>query len=263
MKRNIAVTISNAHQKGTPIDLINSIKSAGFEHVFVEWYNKDWEVSQQTQLDTARNLGLNIIFAHLGYQGINNLWLDNEEGEALVTRYKNDLRICKDNHVDMVCMHLTSKSVAPEANPTGIRRIQEIADYAKELGIKIAFENTKTKGYQEYVLEHVKNDNVGICLDSGHLHAHFKDELPFEEFKDKIFCVHLHDNMGEKDQHLIPFEGTIDWTWLLTKLKECNYKGPVTLELVYQNHYIEQDMTEFYKKGYEAGQRLVEMMEML
>ena len=33
------------------------------------------------------------------------------------------------------------------------------------------------------------------------------------------------------------------------------------MELVYQNHYIEQDMTEFYKKGYEAGQRLEKMME--
>ena len=58
----IAVTISNAHQKGTPIDLINSIKEAGFEHVFVEWYNKDWEISQQQQLDYVRKLGLNVIF---------------------------------------------------------------------------------------------------------------------------------------------------------------------------------------------------------
>ena len=29
----------------------------------------------------------------LGYQGINNLWLDNEEGEKLVDRYINDLKI--------------------------------------------------------------------------------------------------------------------------------------------------------------------------
>ena len=47
----------------------------------------------------------------------------------------------------------------------------------------------------------------------------------------------------------------------MDKLIECNYKGPVTMELVYQNHYIEQDMTEFYKRGYQAGQRLEKMME--
>ena len=83
----------------------------------------------------------------------------------------------------------------------------------------------------------------------------------FDLLKDKIFCVHLHDNHGEKDEHLIPFEGTIDWEWLMDKLISCDYKGPITMELVYQNHYIEQDMTEFYKKGYEAGQRLEKMME--
>lgn len=257
----IAVTISNAHQKGTPIDLINSIKEAGFEHVFVEWYNKDWEISQQQQLDYVRKLGLNVIFAHLGYQKINNIWLEGEAGEGFVERYKNDLKLCRENGIDLVCMHLTSKSEAPAPNEIGLARFQEIADYAKELGIKIAFENTKIKGYQEYILKNIKNDNVGICLDSGHLHAHFKDELDFDLLKDKIFCVHLHDNHGEKDEHLIPFEGTIDWDWLMDKLISCNYKGPITMELVYQNHYIEQDMTEFYKKGYEAGQRLEKMME--
>ena len=176
-------------------------------------------------------------------------------------RYKNDLKLCRENGIDLVCMHLTSKSEAPAPNEIGLARFQKIADYAKELGIKIAFENTKIKGYQEYILKNIKNDNVGICLDSGHLHAHFKDELDFDLLKDKIFCVHLHDNHGEKDEHLIPFEGTIDWDWLMDKLISCNYKGPITMELVYQNHYIEQDMTEFYKKGYEAGQRLEKMME--
>ena len=87
----IAVTISNAHQKGTPIDLINAIKEAGFKHVFIEWYNKDWEISQKQQLDYVRKLGLNVIFAHLGYQKINNIWLEGEAGEGFVERYKNDL----------------------------------------------------------------------------------------------------------------------------------------------------------------------------
>ncbi len=257
----IAVTISNAHQKGTPFDLINAIKEAGFKHVFIEWYNKDWEISQQQQLDYVRKLGLNVIFAHLGYQKINNIWLEGEENESFVERYKNDLKLCKENGINLVCMHLTSKSEAPGPNEIGLKRFQEIADYARDLGIKIAFENTKIKGYQEYILKNIENDNVGICLDSGHLHAHFKDEIDFDLFKNKIFCVHLHDNHGEKDEHLIPFEGTIDWNWMMDKLTECNYKGPVTMELVYQNRYIEQDMTEFYRKGYEAGQRLEKMME--
>ena len=261
MKELIAVTISNANQTVTPIETIDAVKRAGYENVFIEWYNKDWEISQEEQLKHVRELGLNVIFAHLGYQKINELWVDNEVGEAHVDRFINDLKICKKHGIDLVCMHLTSKSEAPGPNEIGIQRLQKIADAAKELGVKIAFENTKIKGYQEYVLKHIKNDNVGICLDSGHLHAHFKDELDFDLFKDKIFCVHLHDNLKEKDQHLIPFEGTLDWIWLINQLKKCNYNGPVTMELVYQNEYVGEDLTEFYQRGFEAGKKLVQMMK--
>lgn len=260
MNSQITVTISNANQNVTPLQTIDAIYHAGYSRVFVEWYNKDWEISQQKQLDAVRKLGLQVDFAHLGYQGINNLWLDNEQGEALVERYINDLKVCKENGIVLVCMHLSSKSEAPGPNEIGVARLQKIADYANEIGVKIAFENTKIKGYQEYVLSHIKNENVGICLDSGHLHAHFNDELDFSLFKDKIFCVHLHDNLGEKDQHLIPFEGTIDWKWLTTQLKECGYTGPVTLELVYQNDYVNEDLIEFYRRGYEAGKKLAALM---
>ncbi len=259
--RKIVTTISNANQTVTPLETIDAIYKAGFKDVFIEWYNKDWEITQEQQLEYVQKCGLNVIFAHLGYQGINNLWIENEAGEALVERYQKDLQICKENGIDLVCMHLTSKSEAPGPNETGIRRLQIIADTAKQLGIKIAFENTKIKGYQEYVLNHIKNENVGICLDSGHLHAHFQDELDFEMLKNKIFCVHLHDNFGVKDQHLIPFEGTIDWNWLTDQLKRCNYDGPITMELVYQNEYVGNNLVEFYQKGYKAGEKIAQLMK--
>ena len=259
-KDNIAVTISNANERVTPLETINAIKKAGYSKVFIEWYNKDWEISQQQQLDYCRKLGLEVIFAHLGYQRINSLWLEDEEGAGLVERYKNDIRICKENGIDLVCMHLTSKSQAPTPNEIGIRRLREICDYAWELGVRIAFENTKIKGYQEYVLAHIPNDNVGICLDSGHYHAHFHDELDFHLFKDKIFCVHLHDNDGSDDQHLIPFDGTLDWDHLMAQLTECHYTGPITMELVYRNDYLNMDVVEFFQKGYEAGKKLDDRM---
>ena len=43
--------------------------------------------------------------------------MENENGENLVPRYINDLKICKENNIPMVVMHLTSKSVAPIYNP--------------------------------------------------------------------------------------------------------------------------------------------------
>ena len=257
--KNIAVTISNANKNVNPIETIHAISNAGFKNVFIEWYNKDWKITQQEQLDECRKLGLNVIFAHLGYQGINNLWLDNIEGDQLVDRYINDLNICKENGINLVCMHLTSKSSAPKDGDIGLVRLRKIVAHAESIGMRIGFENTKIEGFLEYVIQNIQSDAVGICLDSGHYHAHFKDKLDFSLFKDKIYCVHLHDNYGEEDEHLIPFDGNLDWEQLLKNLKECNYKGPMTMELVYRNDYLKMDVIDFYKKGLNIGKQLEEM----
>lgn len=143
----------------------------------------------------------------------------------------------------------------------GLNRIRKIVEYAKALNVKVAFENTKIEGYLEYVLENIKDDNVGICFDSGHYHVHFNDKFKFELFKDRIFAVHLHDNDKSDDLHLMPFEGTINWKEVISKLKECNYTGPITLELCYRYDYLKMSLDEFYKKGYEVGEELAEMFE--
>lgn len=156
----------------------------------------------------------------------------------------------------MVVMHLTSKSKAPMYSEVGLDRIRQITEYAKKSDMKVAFENTKIKGYLEYVLENIKDDNVGICFDAGHYHAHFNDEFNFDFFKNRIFAIHLHDNDKSDDLHLMPFDGTIDWKYVMKKLEECNYDGTITMELCYRYDYLNFSLDEFYKIGYERGKKL-------
>lgn len=257
----LAVVVSNYNKNGNIYETIDAIYNAGFKNVFVEWFNNDydWKVSQEEQLEYINEKGLNVIFAHLGYKNINDLWIDEETD--IVEKYKDDIKACYEHGISMVVMHLTSHSEAPMYSALGLKRIKEIVNYAKELGVKVAFENTKIKGYLEYVLGNIKDDNVGLCFDSGHNHAHFNDDFNFEFFKGRIFAVHMHDNNGTHDEHLLPFDGTINWDYVVNKLKECNYEGPVTLEIHYHRDYVNMSIGEFYIKGYEAGQRIKEMFE--
>ena len=259
--RELAVAIQNENKKVSAIETIKSIKNAGFKNVFVQWYDENWEHSQEEQVKLCKELGLNIIFAHLGYQNINSIWEEGIEGDNQVERYKKDIKNCHDNGIPMVVMHLTSHKKAPKYGEIGLNRIRKIVEYAKELNIKVAFENTKIQGYLEYVLDNIKEENVGICFDVGHYHAHFNDKFNFEFFKDRIFAVHLHDNDKSDDLHLLPFDGTIDWKHVINKLKECNYNGPVTLELCYRFDYLKMSSDDFYKKGYNIGIKLAEMFE--
>lgn len=251
-----AVVLSSGNINHNYIETLDAIKNSGFKNIFIQWYDRD-TILQNKELEYAKKIGLNVIFAHLGYDTINDLW--NLSGDYLVSRYKNDIKTCFDNGIKLVIMHLCAGFDAPMYNEFGIVRLQEIANYAESLGVRIAFENTKVQGYQEYVLSNIHNKNVGICFDIGHAHAHFKDKFDFELFKDKIFAVHIHDNHGELDEHLIPFDGNIDYKYYFKKLKECNYDGPMTLELYYTKYYLNTSLNNYYEKGYKVGCNLIDI----
>ena len=261
MKTVQLVSVDDYHS--TIIETIKSIKEAGFDSVFLQWYDGEWKnynVSLKNQVDISRELGLKIEFAHLGYKYINNLWLENEWGEKIVEYYKDRLRELHYNKIDLAVMHLTRGDDSPKYNELGIKRLKQICDYAQKLGIRIAFENTRKAGYLEYVLDNIKNKNVGVCFDSGHFHCYFKDNFNFKKFKNKIFCVHLHDNHGTKDEHLLPFDGNLDWNCVIDGLKQANYNGPIILETGYSEKYREMGINDFYKLSQERAKQIGKML---
>ena len=261
--RDIAVVVSNSDRSMiSPFETIDAIKEAGFQHVFIQWYNNStWKQSQEEQLKYIRRLDLNVLFAHLEYKKINSIWEDDEYGETLVENYIRDIKLCKDNGIPMIVMHVTNGSKSPSVSESGLNRFKKICDYARELDIKVAFENTEIKGYLEYVIEHITNDNVGICFDSGHCHLHFNNEFNFDLFKDRILAVHFHDNDQTDDMHMLPFDGTIDWSWFVSRLKECNYVDPITLEILYLHEYLQHSPLDFYRRGYMIGEKLAREFE--
>ena len=88
---NVAVLVSNFNKNVTSYETIDAIKESGFKKVFIQWYKRDIIPSEEEQLKYIKSLGLEIIFAHLGYRGINNIWEFNEEGDLLVNKYKKDI----------------------------------------------------------------------------------------------------------------------------------------------------------------------------
>ncbi len=56
----------------------------------------------------------------------------------------------------------------------------------------------------------MNRENLGFVFDVGH--ANTNDNVDqFLEIKDKIIHVHVHDNHGERDEHLPIDWGTVNW----------------------------------------------------
>jgi sugar phosphate isomerase/epimerase len=57
-------------------------------------------------------------------------------------------------------------------------------------------------------------------------------ETGFKPLRDLVAGVHVHDNHGEKDEHLPPYDGSIDWAAAIKTLKSGPEKDlPLVLEL--------------------------------
>jgi len=78
----------------------------------------------------------------------------------------------------------------------------------------------------------VRDENLGITLDSGHLYL--SDETIEQALflaGDRLFQVHINDNDGKHQQNLVPGDGTFDFTKFFVELKKIGYKGVLSAEL--------------------------------
>jgi sugar phosphate isomerase/epimerase len=80
------------------------------------------------------------------------------------------------------------------------------------------------------LLDRLPADRAGVCIDTGHLHQWTDVVKYIDAMTGRIISVHLQDNHGQKDEHLLPGSGTIDWPAVLAALHRSNYTGVLMCE---------------------------------
>ncbi len=114
-----------------------------------------------------------------------------------------------------------------------------LAGPAREHGVVICMENMPFR-YQHLsrpteMLGFVKalNDpNIRMCLDTGHctIFGISPADAVREIGREYLRAVHVHDNDGARDLHLLPGKGVIDWAELALSLQEIGFTGVFSLE---------------------------------
>ncbi len=110
--------------------------------------------------------------------------------------------------------------------------LEHLSLFARHRGVTLALENTPgemaTPANLKHFLERTRLTGVKLCFDAGHAHLEGDVSSALETARDLLVTTHLHDNRGERDDHLLPYEGTIDWNALLPALPPGT---PLVLEL--------------------------------
>jgi sugar phosphate isomerase/epimerase len=113
--------------------------------------------------------------------------------------------------------------------------IEHLRAFAKPLGVRLLLENIPNElSTPERLVEFIRNthfDDLGVCFDTGH--AHMMSDVPqaFETLKGYVHSTHVHDNAKDRDSHLWPGDGTIDWKQTLDLRTEAPHKPPLLLEI--------------------------------
>lgn len=113
--------------------------------------------------------------------------------------------------------------------------IEHLRAFAKPLGVSILLENIPNElSTPEKLVEFIHSahfDDVGICFDVGH--AHLMSEVPqaFDTLKNHIRSTHIHDNARDRDSHLWPGEGSVDWKQAMELLRTAPHQPPLLLEI--------------------------------
>ena len=262
---NISMTTDYLADEGDPSPYLRRIAETGFTHVhWCHHWNTDFLYARCEVDQVARWLseyGLRLLNVH-GSNGREKCWYAPEayRREAGIELVRNRLEMAARLGGDVVIMHAVldpSEDVSSFWDAL-FRSLDALQPEARSLGVRIAVENLNDPGHWDIVvriLDAYPPDYVGLCYDSGHGNKKDDGLSHLERLQDRLIAVHLHDNNGLADQHLIPFTGTLDWDRLAGVLARSAYSAPVNIETMMHQTGL-TDEGDFLVRTYVAAVRL-------
>ena len=116
------------------------------------------------------------------------------------------------------------------------RSVEDLVELAARAKVQIALEVipnplSSAAALCHLIEEELDGVDVGICLDYGHAHLMEDVGEAIETVSGHLWTTHVHDNAGKRDDHLVPFSGTIDWGLAMMATQKIGYDGMLMLEV--------------------------------
>ncbi len=143
-----------------------------------------------------------------------------------------------------LCPGMTLYDESVEQGWASLRQsILELLDYTDKTNLRLLIEPahkaestlilTVADGLR--MIHEIKSERLGICLDTGHANVNGEDLAQIvRDLKGVPLHIHIDDNHGDGDAHLIPGEGSIDYKPFVRALRDIGYSGFVSAELGFQ-----------------------------
>jgi sugar phosphate isomerase/epimerase len=255
--QRILSTYQFISRKLTP-ELLGQISSAGFQAVEIFAsrghfdYNSKNEVRAMAAALSANHLFLSSLHGPTsrdisamreGGTPVSICEVERVRRIEAMDELKRAIDISEDLPYPRIVLHMGGprETADPRKRDAAFSTLEHLILHAHHAGVVISLENTNTEmGDPQYLRSFVDETRLtGLRFNFDIGHANLGDgpaaeriAQSFAPMRELIAGFHLHDNHGEKDEHLAPFDGSIDWPAVIPILKTApSDQLPLTLEL--------------------------------
>jgi sugar phosphate isomerase/epimerase len=146
----------------------------------------------------------------------------------------------------------------PRKFENALSAIEHLRAFARPLGVSLLLENIpndlSTPERLKELIRLLRYEDLGVCFDVGHAHLMSSVHQAFGVLEGRIRSTHIHDNLRDKDSHLWPGEGTIDWNQTVQALRAAPGAPALLLEIEgAEGMDVPGKMAEAYGKLESAG----------
>jgi L-ribulose-5-phosphate 3-epimerase len=192
--------------------------------------------------------------------------LDDSIRLNAIDAVKNAIDACKAIGCKILIIHLNSTLPDDELEDRTKKAKQSLAQlipYAKDNKVNIAIENlddADSVSLFEDILSIYKDENFGVCYDSSHANLVPDPFDILKRYPNRIIALHISDNRGTSDDHILPYEGSIDWNEFAKYFLKVKYNGVFMLEVEMRESAF-KDPKIFLKEAYERAKKLIGLIE--
>jgi sugar phosphate isomerase/epimerase len=166
---------------------------------------------------------------------------DAARRQEALKEIETSLGIVRRIPADVVVLHLgvpdAKLDAAADNRPDAmLRSVEAIQKLTLGAGVQLALEVipnalSRPDAIVRLLEEDLPSNGAGVCLDFGHAHLMGDVVDAVELVAGHLITTHVHDNKRQKDDHLVPFEGTIDWPSALMAVQKVGYEGTLVFEV--------------------------------
>ena len=232
------------------VDKVKYLKKSGFKYIDMSFYDRvvmepfmsdDWKEKALELKALENEIGVKYVQAH---SPAGNYFREDNADYILKSTIRS-IEVCEILDIENIVVHFAfAKDISKEEFlEKNAKFFGLLIPVMEKTGVNVLVENSAKadlapSGYyypstaKEMLefLEYKSHPMIHACWDTGHANMDGPQYGEIIELGDRLKAVHINDNMGNSDQHIAPFMGTINMDEVISALIDIDYKGYFTLE---------------------------------